>query len=326
MPFCMSLYNYGQMISTGKAIRYLAALFIILSLNFAIPRAMPGDTLTNLMGEDVHVDDTALATIRSDMGLDKPLHEQFFDYWSSLFVLDLGYSYHLHAEVSSLMMERIRWTMLLVAPSIVIGAVIGTYLGALAGWKRRDLKYRTQTMAFLLIYCTPPYFLSLLALYVFGFKLGWVPLKGFYQSGTLLDVLHHIILPSAIMTAFSASRNYIIMRGSVVQERQMLYAAYAKAKGLMDDQVLFRHVFLNAVLPIITLVALDFGFIFSGALFIEIVFSMHGMGNLIYDALLCRDYPVLQGAFLVITIMVVTANFLADFTYGFIDPRVRWGR
>jgi peptide/nickel transport system permease protein len=127
------------------------------------------------------------------------------------------------------------------------------------------------------------------------------------------------------MSLFSASRNYMIMRGSVIQEKQMLYAAYARAKGLYGYQILFRHVFKNAVLPIIALVALDFGFIFSGALFIEIVFSMHGMGNLIYDALLCRDYPVLQGSFLVITLMVVTANFLSDYVYTLVDPRVRWG-
>ena len=116
----------------------------------------------------------------------------------------------------------------------------------------------------------------------------------------------------------------MIMRGSVLSEKSSHYAAYARAKGLYDDEILFRHVFKNALLPIITLLAMDFGFILSGALFVEIVFSMNGMGNLIYDALLSRDYPVLQGSFLVITIMVVSANLLADLLYSRLDPRVRW--
>ena len=132
------------------------------------------------------------------------------------------------------------------------------------------------------------------------------------------------MLPILVMTLFSLSRNYMIMRGSVIQEKSNLYAAYARAKGLYDEEILFRHIFRNALLPIITLLALDFGFILSGALFIEIVFSMNGMGNLIYDALISRDYPVLQGSFLVITLMVVLFNLLADLLYSHIDPRVRW--
>ena len=139
-----------------------------------------------------------------------------------------------------------------------------------------------------------------------------------------MDIAHHLFLPILVMTLFSLSRNYMIMRGSVLQEKNSLYAAFARAKGLYDDEVLFRHVFKNALLPIITLLALDFGFILSGALFVEIVFSMNGMGNLIYDALLSRDYPVLQGSFLIITLMVVSANLLADLLYSRLDPRVRW--
>jgi len=310
----------------SKTARYAIALFLIISLNFAIPRAMPGDTLTNLMGEDVQVSESRMQEIKARMGLDRPLHIQFLNYWQGLLAFDLGYSYHFHAPVSALIRDRMRWTMLLVAPSIILGALAGTMLGALAGWRRKEAKFGLLSTGFMLVYCTPPYFLSMLALYFLGFELGWFPLKGFYQSGTIWDIIHHLILPVLIMTLFSASRNYMIMRGSVIQERQMLYASYARAKGLYSHQVLFRHVFKNAALPIITLVALDFGFIFSGALFIEIVFSMQGMGTLIYDALLRRDYPVLQGIFTVITVMVVLGNLLADWTYGLMDPRVRWHR
>ncbi len=311
-------------IARKKAIRYVMAIFIIFSLNFAIPRAMPGDPVMNLLGEDVIVSESSVAEMRTKMGLDEPLYIQYLKYWSDIFHLDLGYSYHLHSEVSKVLFTKMKWTLLLVVPTIILGAVIGTPLGALAGWRRKDSNEKIMTMSFLFVYCTPPYFLSILFIYLFSFKIGWFPLKGFYTTGTPGDIVYHLFLPVTVMTLFAASRNYMIMRGSVIQEMQMLYATYARAKGLFGREILFRHIFKNASLPIITLVALDFGFIFSGALFVEIVFSMNGMGNLIYDAILARDYPVLQGSFLLITVMVVLANLLADILYGLLDPRVRW--
>ena len=126
------------------------------------------------------------------------------------------------------------------------------------------------------------------------------------------------------LALFLASRNYIVMRGSVIQEKDKPYVLFARAKGLYGLRILFHHVFKNAILPLVTLVALDFGFIFSGALFVEIVFSLNGMGTLIFDALLARDYPVLQGCFLIITVMVIGVNFAVDILYSVIDPRVRW--
>jgi len=304
--------------------RYIIAIVIIFSLNFIIPRAMPGDPLTNLLGEDVILTDSTVAELRREMGLDRSWSQQYLDYWWSILHLDLGYSFHLHSPVSEIILSRMKWTLLLALPSLVLGAVLGTVLGALAGWRSRSKGLKMQTALFLAVYCTPPYFLSLLALYLLSFKLGLFPLKGFYSTGSAADIAHHLFLPILVMTLFSLSRNYMIMRGSVIQEKSSLYAAYARAKGLYDYEILFRHIFKNALLPIITLLAMDFGFILSGALFIEIVFSMNGMGNLIYDALLSRDYPVLQGSFLVITIMVVSANLLADLLYSRLDPRVRW--
>ena len=313
------------MIYRVKLARYFLALFLILSLNFAIPRMMPGDTMTNLLGEDVYFSGAAAEAMREKMGLDQPLSTQYIGYMKALGRLDLGYSYHFRSPVTDLLWSRMRWTLFLVLPSIVMGALLGTYLGALAGWDEGRGSRRLQTLAAIAIYSSPPYFISLVAVYILGFKLGWFPLKGVYLTGDPLNVLHHLFLPVVIMTLFAASRNFMIMRGSVIQEKRSLYVSYARAKGLFQDEILFASVFKNALLPIITLIALDFGFIFSGALFIEIVFSMNGMGLLIYDAVLCRDYPVLQGAMLIITVMVIIANILADLIYGVVDPRVRSG-
>jgi peptide/nickel transport system permease protein len=309
-------------LTAKKASRYIIAIVIIFSLNFIIPRAMPGDPLTNLLGEDVILTDSSVTELRSEMGLDRSWSQQYLDYWWGILHLDLGYSFHLHSPVSEIIFSRMKWTLLLALPALLLGGVLGTFLGALAGWRSRSQKM--QTAFFLAIYCTPPYFFCLLALYLLSFKLDLFPLKGFYDTGSAADIAHHLFLPILVMTLFSLSRNYMIMRGSVLQEKSSHYAAYARAKGLYDDEILFRHVFKNALLPIITLLAMDFGFILSGALFVEIVFSMNGMGNLIYDALLSRDYPVLQGSFLIITIMVVSANLLADLFYSRLDPRVRW--
>jgi len=310
-------------VSKKKLLRYLVSLFIIFTLNFIIPRAMPGDPVTNLLGENFIVSEATIQELKSEIGLDKSMPAQFLNYWKDIFTLRLGYSYHFNQKVVSIIFLRMKWTLALLLPSILLGAILGTLLGALSGWKKNNLVNKTATRAFLAVYSSPPYFLGIILLYIFSFKWGLFPFKGFYETGTFLDILQHLFLPVLIMSAFAASRNYMIMRGSVLIEKEKLYVVYARAKGLYGDAVLFRHIFKNASLPVITLIALDFGFLLSGALFVEIVFSMNGMGTLIYEALLSRDYPVLQGCFLIITIMVIAANFTADFLYSVIDPRVR---
>ena len=311
------------MFSKKKALRLLIGLFIIFTLNFIIPRAMPGDPLSHLLGENFIASEASIQELERELGLDKPFLVQFLRYWKNIFTLRLGYSYHFNQKVMVLISMRMKWTLALLVPSILLGAVLGTLLGALSGWKKNNLGNKTVTWAFLAVYSTPPFFLGIIFLYLFSFKWGVFPFKGFYETGTFPDVLLHFFLPVFIMSAFTASRNYMIMRGSVLIEKEKLYVVYARAKGLYGSAILFRHIFKNASLPVITLIALDFGFLLSGALFVEIVFSMNGMGTLIYETLLSRDYPVLQGCFLIITVMVVAANFIADILYSFIDPRVR---
>jgi len=306
-----------------KTLRYLSSFALIVTLNFALPRFMPGDPVKNLIGEDVYVSEAVMEEIRTELGLNRPLIEQFSAYLQGLLRFDLGYSYHLHSPVSEVLQARIGWTLLLVGVSVVLGAILGILLGAYAGWKPETKLNRGIYCGFIAISCTPPYFLALLFLGIFAFKLGLFPFKGFYDTPTIGSVAYHLFLPVSVLALFSASRNFLVMRGSVIQEKEQLYALYARAKGLYDTSILFRHVVKNASLPIITLLALDFGFLFSGALFIEIVFSLNGMGTLIYDAIIGKDYPLLQGAFLVIALSVLLANIFADLLYAAVDPRVR---
>ncbi len=305
-----------------KVARYLIALFVIFSLNFIIPRLMPGDPITNLLGEDFVMTEESMQELREKMGLDKSFPLQYLDYWNNVFRFDFGYSYHFKAPVASIILSRMEWTLLLLLPSIMLSAILGSFMGSISGLKSSSKSSKALTLIELAFYSTPTFFLSLIFLYIFSFKLGLFPIKGFYSTGGILNIMHHFFLPISIMTLFLTSRNYMIIRGSVIQEKSKLYVVYAKAKGLSENQVLFRHIFKNASLPLLTLLALDFGFILSGALFIEIIFSMNGMGNLIYEALLSRDYPVLYGSFMIISIMVVLANAFVDVIYSIIDPRI----
>lgn len=295
----------------------------MVTLGFAVPRAMPGDPVANIVGDEAGLDAAQVARIRAELGLDLPLFRQYLLYWGALLRGDLGTSYHFRTDVASLILSRIGWTLLLVGPSVLIGAAAGAFLGARAGWRPRRTGSRLSNAAALAVSSTPPYFLALLLLYLLSFRLGLFPLKGFYSTGGLTDVLHHLALPVAVLSLFSTARNFTVMRGSMIQEKGRHYLAFARAKGLPDARVMERHAFRNASLPLVTLVAMDVGFLMGGALFVEIAFSMNGMGSLVYEAVQARDYPVLQGALMAVSFTVLAGNLLADAAYAVLDPRVR---
>ncbi|HWQ66728.1 MAG TPA: ABC transporter permease [Methanospirillum sp.] len=306
-----------------KMIRYLISIFLILIIVFIVPRSMPGDPVRNLVGEDIWLSPETIQRIRSDMGLDLPLGDQFLHYLHNLTSWDLGYSYHLHAPVLEILLGRIPWTLLLIGTSILAGAGIGVILGARVGWDNEQWWARFLTGSALLVSSVPPYLLGLAFLAIFSFHLRLFPFKGLYDTPDCLSILYHLTLPVLVLTLFYASRNLLIMRGSVISERGLLYPQCVRSLGIPSHAILWRHVAKNALLPVLTLIALDFGFLFSGALFIEIVFSLQGMGSLIYDAILLRDIPILTGSFLMISVLVILANICVDSISAILDPRVR---
>jgi peptide/nickel transport system permease protein len=306
-----------------KVIRYLISALVVIFIVFIVPRAMPGDPVRNLVGEDIWLSPETLARIRSDMGLDLPLSEQFLKYLNNIFTGNLGYSYQLHAQVLDVLLGRIPWTLLLIGTAILAGALIGIIAGAKIGWDSDSWWAKGLTGFSLLISSVPPYLLGLAFLVVFSFYLRLFPFKGLYDTPDPISIIYHLTLPVVVLTLFYASRNILIMRGSVVSEQNLLYPQCARSLGIPRGSILWRHVAKNALLPVLALIALDFGFLFSGALFIEIVFSLQGMGSLIYDAILLRDIPILTGSFLVISIFVILANLIVDILSAAIDPRVR---
>jgi peptide/nickel transport system permease protein len=314
-----------------QAIRYSVSLFIIVTLIFIIPRMMPGDPFVSLLGEEVYYRSPELvAELKAQYGLDRPLPEQYISYLHNLVHGNFGYSFHYSQPVWSVIAYKMKWTFVLLIPSVILGAIVGIVLGSVAGWRHGRGMDTAVTSLFLFIYSMPHYWLAMIFVLIFAFYLGLFPLSGITGGGLagaekLKDVLWHMALPTFVLTLFGASYNYFIMRGSVLQVLGEGFVLTARAKGLSEKDVLFRHVLRNAMLPLVTVIALDFGFMVSGALLVEIVFSWGGMGTLVYDAVLARDYPLLHGSFLIIAFCVLAANFMADVLYAVIDPRIRGG-
>jgi len=289
---------------------------------------MPGDPFVSLLGEEVYYRSPDLvAELKAQYGLDRPLPDQYLSYLQNLAQGNFGYSIHYSQPVWDVIAYKIKWTFVLLIPSIILGAILGVAVGALAGWRHGSGMDTGITSWFLFLYSMPHYWLAMLFVLIFAFYLGYFPLSGITAGGLvgmekLRDVIWHMALPVSVLTLFSAAYNFFIMRGSVVQVSGEGFVLTARAKGLSERAVLFRHVLRNAMLPLVTVIALDFGFMVSGTLLVEIVFSWGGMGTLIYDAVMARDYPLLHGCFLVIAACVLAANFMADALYAVLDPRI----
>jgi peptide/nickel transport system permease protein len=312
----------------GKAIRYMVTLFLILSLNFALPRMMPGDPVVNLLGEEaLHNDPKMREELRAQFGLDKPLHIQYANYLKSMARLDLGYSIHKNLSVAELMSNRLFWTIMLVLPSVIIGSLAALFIGSLAGFRNSSRTDLFLTATALFLYTCPSFLLAMGFVSIFAFHLGWFPLGNLTSGGKLgveyaIDVAWHLFLPILTLSLLGASYKFLVVRNSVTQIFEEQFVVAARAKGLAERVILLKHVIRNVLPPFISMVALSFGFMVSGALIVEIVFSLNGMGTLIYDAVVARDYPVMQGCFLVLTIFVLAANLAADMLYGIVDPRI----
>lgn len=312
-----------------KSIRYTFALFAVLVINFFIPRLMPGDPVANILGENyLYASAEHIQKLRMDLGLDQPIYLQFYHYLINLLHGQWGVSYQYAQPILDIIIYRMQWTLILMIPSIVIGASLGVVLGSISGWNNGKKVDSLLTSLLLILYSTPGYWLAMLAVLIFAFYLDILPLYGMLSSESsgltkIGDLISHMILPVAILSLYKASQSYLIMRSSVIQVSGDGYILTARAKGLNETAILFRHVLKNALLPLMTVIALDFGFMISGALLVEIVFSWNGMGTLIYDATLARDYPLLNGCLLTISVCVLLANFLSDIMNVTIDPRLR---
>lgn len=316
--------------------RVATAIFtivLIVLLNFLLFRAMPGSPERILLGRMPGVTAEILQDTRARWGLDKPLiPDQLVAYVASTVQGDLGFSYSARGRpVTDVLAQRLGPTLLLFGLGEVIAIGAGLALGAYSGWKRGGVVDYLGNGLSLILYSTPYFLLGMGLLLLFATGLGWFPTFGMSTAGatygSLLDRLadfgSHLVLPLATVALGLIGQYAILMRSSVIDTLGEDYVTTARAMGLRDTRVLRDHALPNAMLPTVTLVAINLGYVVAGAITVEVVFNWPGLGTLTVDALSSRDYPVLQGVFLLLSVAVVFANLAADLLYGVLDPRVR---
>jgi len=317
-----------------RVIEYMLTFLAMISLNFALPRMMPGDPFLDTGGADdvvrVYSRDQ-ITYFREYYGLDRPLHEQYLTYLGELVSGDLGFSYYYKDNVSTMILRRLPWTMFLVISALGLSLLLGILLGSYSAWHRGQWQDNALYTA-LMIFSEIPAFLVGLALLIWlGAGLRLFPLAGAvthfarYDSvwDKLLDILHHAILPILTLTLARTGGIYLLVRNSLGSVLAKDYMRTARAKGLKEFRIRYGHALRNALMPLVTRVAIQLGSLIGGAILAENVFSYPGMGILMRDAVVVRDYPLIQGIFLVLALGVMAANMLADLAYKYIDPRTK---
>ncbi|MER8596021.1 ABC transporter permease [Mesorhizobium sp. M1182] len=314
-------------------LRAAVTLLMVMTLNFILFRVIPGDPASLLLGGvRTSVTTEQMEAQRQNWGLDRPLFpDQVVDYLSATLHGDLGYSFKFRGRhVSDLILERLPATIVLVGLAQFIAILCGVMLGLYAGWRRGGAIDQISTGASLALYSTPSFWLGMLLVVVFSTALGWLPAYGLYSPGAkigffdwLLDRLGHLALPVTAVALGLIGQYVVVARAAMSDVVTEDYMVTARAKGLSGGQMLMRHAFRNAMLPVVTLITLNLGYVVAGAITVEAVFAWPGIGALTVEALNARDYPVLQGIFLLLGVSIVITNLVADLAYGLLDPRVR---
>lgn len=315
----------------GVAVPYLVTVFVLLTVNFLLPRAMPGDPVQAQLsaGSPTYVyDDQARAHLAAYYGLDRPLVTQYARYMSGLLHGDLGVSTSNHTPVSKLLRDHLPWSLLLGASGIAIATAVGFLAGVHAGWRRERRSDRSMLTFFVAVQNVPPFVLASLALLALAVQLHWFPLgqartpfQSLGPAQLVADVARHLVLPSIVVAADVAAYQFLLTRAGVVSELGADYLVLGRVKGLRERRLKYGYAARNAVLPVVSNTAVQMGITITTAVFVERVFAYPGIGNLMFESIGGRDYPVLQGCFLAITLLVLTCNVAADLIYRWLDPR-----
>ncbi|MEU7003055.1 ABC transporter permease [Nonomuraea sp. NPDC046570] len=310
----------------------LLSIAMVIVATFFLFRLIPGDPVIAYT-RDVPLSPDQIALLRRQMGLDKPLLEQFLDFVVRTLRFDLGTSYEYKRPVLDLIGERVGPTLLLTGVGLVIAVSLGLWQGTRAAWHHGGRHDRVSTGVSLVLWSVPTFWLGLLLLLVFAAGVG--PIPGMFPTrgmesvdapdgiAYLFDVAHHMVLPCLTLVAVVYAQYLLVMRSSLLDELGQDYVTTARAKGLRDDQVRRRHAVPNALLPTVTLVFINIGFVVGGAVSVETVYSWPGLGLLFYEAIKGPDFAVMQGTFMVVCVAVIIMNVLADLAYHVLDPRVR---
>jgi len=312
-----------------RILQGLLTLVLIATINFVLVRAAPGDPVSVLAGESGASDPQFVAQLRAQFGLDQPLGTQLVTYLEKVARFDLGFSYRQQQPVLKLILDRLPATLLLTGSAFILSLVFGVTLGALSARRAGTWVDSVITLFALIFYATPLYWLALMAVLVFTVQLDWLPGFGFMTVGAglngfalAMDIAKHLLMPALVLALFYMAVYARMTRAAMLEVIQMDFIKTARAKGLKPHRILRAHVLRNALLPVVTLAGIQAGSMIGGAVLTETVFAWPGIGRLMFDALLQRDYSLLLGSFLITAAMAVLFNLITDLVYTIVDPRI----
>lgn len=318
----------------ATARQFIQSLLLVLAvvvLNFFLLQAAPGDPVETIAGASGGMSEDLKAELRSKYGLDQPLLVQLGVYLSKVAVGDLGYSYFFNAPVTELIVQRLPATLLLVVSAVLFAFLVGTAAGVLASRKPNGWLSQSITVVSLVGFAAPVFWTGMMLIILFAATWPLFPIsdmRDVASSGDggwrdVVDVAHHLVLPTVTLAMLFLAQYSRLSRASMLDVLGSDYVRTARAKGLGETTVLYKHALRNAVLPVVTVLGLQFGNVLAGAVLVETVFNWPGLGRLALESVLRRDYPTILGVLLFSAIVVVVMNLLTDYVYRLIDPRIR---
>jgi peptide/nickel transport system permease protein len=312
-----------------RVVKAVVVLLAIVVLNFGLIRMAPGDPALVMAGEAGAGDEIFIAQLREKFGLDRPLPVQLYLYMKGIVSFDLGFSFRQQQPVAKLILDRLPATLLLTGSAFAISLAFGVLFGTLAARWRGTWADTAITVLALIFYATPLFWVALMAILLFSVTMDLLPSFGYQTVGAnytglahMLDVGAHLVLPAATLGLFFMATYARMTRASMLEVKRLDFVKTARAKGLRDSVIQRRHVLRNALLPVVTLAGLQAGTLVGGAVLTETVFAWPGIGRLMYEALLQRDYNLLLGVFVVSSAMVLAFNLATDLIYRAVDPRI----
>jgi peptide/nickel transport system permease protein len=313
-----------------RLLQIIPLILGVILLNFTLIQLAPGSFLDVMTSENQVADPALIEKLRVTYGFDQPPHMQLAKYLWSVMTLDLGYSYRQNAPVLTVIMEHLPATVLLMLASIGIALLAGATAGVLASVKVNTIWDNLVSMAAVFFFAAPSFWLGIMLTVLFSVKLGWLPVGGMRTIGVdkstlgdVIDVLRHLLLPATALGLFYAATYARVMRASMLEVFRLDFVRTARAKGLSRARVVVAHVLRNALLPIVTLLGLQIGTVLGGSVVIEAVFSWPGLGSLMLDSVMSRNYPMVLGILVLSSLVVAFANAAVDLLYLRLDPRIR---
>jgi peptide/nickel transport system permease protein len=313
-----------------RLLQGIPLLFGVIIINFALMKMVPGSLLDVMTAEQQVTDPAMIERLRHLYGLDQPVLTQLLHYLWSVCRLDLGFSFRQNMPVLDVILAHLPATLILMLASIALAVLVGVGAGVLAAMRVNSLWDTLISTLAVICFAAPSFWLGIMLVILFSVKLGWFPVGGMESIGVTLspwgqalDILHHLALPAITLGLFYAATYARVMRASMLEVGQMDYVRTAQAKGLSRTRVVLRHQLRNALLPVVTLLGLQLGTVLGGSIVIEAVFSWPGIGQVLFDSVMSRNFPLILGILVLSSLLVIVINIVVDVAYSRLDPRVR---